>query len=134
MNNFDYKAIEPDESFLDFVENIGMFHNKSDKAMEVVLLPDGRIDLFFMQSESEPFKISLIGLETIPEQQNIPANTLAFKITFKPLGVEYLLQTSITDILNSGKVLPKDFWNVTNDDLKDFDSFHTKINQKQYLH
>jgi len=130
MNNFDYKAIEPDESFLDFVENIGMFHNKSDKAMEVVLLPDGRIDLFFMQSESEPFKISLIGLETIPEQQNIPANTLAFKITFKPLGVEYLLQTSITDILNSGKVLPKDFWNVTNDDLKDFDSFHTKINQK----
>ena len=130
MNNFDYKAIEPDESFLDFVENIGMFHNKSDKAMEVVLLPDGRIDLFFMQSESEPFKISLIGLETIPEQQNIPANTLAFKITFKPLGVEYLLQTSITDILNSGKVLPKDFWNVTNDDLKDFDSFYTKINQK----
>jgi len=130
MNNFDYKAVEPDESLLDFVENIGMFHNKSDKAMEVVLLPDGRIDLFFMQSESEPFKISLIGLETIPEQQNIPANTLAFKITFKPLGVEYLLQTSITDILNSGKVLPKDFWNVTNDDLKDFDSFHTKINQK----
>ncbi len=91
MNNFDYKAIEPDDPFLDFVENIGMFHNKSDKAMEVVLLPDGRIDLFFMQSESEPFKISLIGLETIPEQQNIPANTLAFKITFKPLGVEYLL-------------------------------------------
>ncbi len=130
MNNFDYKAIEPDDPFLDFVENIGMFHNKSDKAMEVVLLPDGRIDLFFMQSESEPFKISLIGLETIPEQQNIPANTLAFKITFKPLGVEYLLQTSITDILNSGKVLPKDFWNVTNDDLKDFDSFYTKINQK----
>ncbi|WP_264536810.1 helix-turn-helix domain-containing protein [Flavobacterium sp. N1736] len=129
-NDFYYKAIEPDESLLDFVENIGMFHNKSDKDMEVVLLPDGRIDLFFMQSESEPFKISLIGLETIPEQQYIPANTLAFKITFKPLGVEYLLQTSITDILNSGKVLPKDFWNVTNDDLKDFDAFYSKIATK----
>ena len=128
--DFYYKAIEPDESLLDFVENIGFFHNKSNKAMEVVLLPDGRIDLFFMQSEAEPFKISLIGLETIPEQQNIPANTLAFKITFKPLGVEYLLQTSITDILNSGKVLPKDFWNVTDDDLKDFDAFYSKIAKK----
>ena len=129
-NNFYYKAVEPDEALADFVENIGMFHNKSNKAMEVVLLPDGRIDLFFMQSESEPFKVSLIGLETIPEQQVIPANTLAFKITFKPLGVEYLLQTSITDILNSGKVLPTDFWNISNDDLKDFEVFHSKIATK----
>lgn len=129
-NNFYYKAVEPDEAFADFVENIGMFHNRSNKAMEVVLLPDGRIDLFFMQSESEPFKVSLIGLETIPEQQVIPANTLAFKITFKPLGVEYLLQTSITDILNSGKVLPTDFWNISNDDLKDFEVFHSKIATK----
>lgn len=129
-NNFYYKAVEPDEALADFVENIGMFHNKSNKAMEVVLLPDGRIDLFFMQSESEPFKVSLIGLETIPEQQVIPADTLAFKITFKPLGVEYLLQTSITDILNSGKVLPTDFWNISNDDLKDFEVFHSKIATK----
>lgn len=129
-NNFYYKAVEPDEALADFVENIGMFHNKSNKAMEVVLLPDGRIDLFFMQSESEPFKVSLIGLETIPEQQVIPADTLAFKITFKPLGVEYLLQISITDILNSGKVLPTDFWNISNDDLKDFEVFHSKIATK----
>lgn len=129
-NNFYYKAVEPDEALADFVENIGLFHNKSNKAMEVVLLPDGRIDLFFMQSESEPFKVSLIGLETIPEQQVIPADTLAFKITFKPLGVEYLLQTSITDILNSGKVLPTDFWNISNDDLKDFEVFHSKIATK----
>lgn len=129
-NDFYYKAIEPDESLLDFVENTGMFHNKSDKAMEVVLMPDGRIDLFFMQSESEAFQIALIGLENVPEQQVIPANTLAFKISFKPLGAEYLLQTSIADILNSAKVLPKDFWNITNDDLINFDAFHTKITKK----
>lgn len=129
-NDFYYKAIEPDESLLDFVENIGMFHNKSDKGMEVVLMPDGRIDLFFMQSKSEPFQATLIGLENVPEQQIIPANTLAFKISFKPLGTEYLLQTSIADILNSAKVLPKDFWNITNEDLKDFESFHSKIATK----
>ncbi|MBZ4044577.1 helix-turn-helix domain-containing protein [Flavobacterium hibisci] len=128
--DFYYKAIEPDEPLLDFVENIGMFHNKSDKPMEVVLLPDGRIDLFFMKSESNAFQIALIGLENVPEQQIIPAKTLAFKISFKPLGVEYLLQTSIADILNSAKILPENFWGMTNDDLKNFDAFHTKIARK----
>jgi len=129
-NDFYYKAIEPDESLVDFVENIGMFHNKSDKDMEVVLMPDGRIDLFFMQTESEPFQIALIGLENVPEQQVIRANTWAFKISFKPLGAEYILQTSIADILNSAKVLPQDFWDIINGDLKDFEDFHTKIAQK----
>lgn len=129
-NDFYYKAIKPDESLLDFVENIGMFHNKSDEDMEVVLIPDGRIDLFFMQSESEAFQITLIGLENVPEQQVIPANTLAFKISFKPLGAEYLLQTSIADILNSAKVLPQNFWEVNDNDLKNFDAFHKKIARK----
>ncbi|MBF4463627.1 AraC family transcriptional regulator [Flavobacterium sp. LC2016-12] len=129
-NDFYYKAVEPEESLLDFVENIGMFHNPSSNDMEVVLMPDGRIDLFFMKTESEPFEITLIGLENVPEQQIIPANTLAFKISFKPLGAEYLLQTSIADILNSAKVLPNDFWEFTADDLKDFEGFHSKIATK----
>lgn len=129
-NDFYYKAVEPDELLADFVENIGMFHNPSNKAMKVVLMPDGRIDLFFMQSESEPFQVALIGLENVPEQQIIPANTIAFKISFKPLGAEYLLQTSIADILNSAKVLPNDFWGFTTDDLKDFEAFHSKIGTK----
>lgn len=129
-NNFYYKAVEPNESLADFVENIGMFHNPSNDPMEVVLMPDGRIDLFFMKTESKPFEITLIGLENVPEQQIIPANALAFKISFKPLGAEYLLQTSIADILNSAKVLPNDFWEFTADDLKDFEGFHSKIAKK----
>jgi AraC-like DNA-binding protein len=129
-NDFYYKAAEPDELLADFVENIGMFHNPSNKAMEVVLMPDGRIDLFFMQSESKPFQVALIGLENVPEQQIIPANTIAFKISFKPLGAEYLLQTSIADILNSAKVLPNDFWEFTNADLENFEAFHFKIATK----
>lgn len=129
-NDFYYKAVEPDQSLLDFVENIGMFHNPSDQAMEVVLMPDGRIDLFFMKTESEPFEITLIGLENVPEQQIIPAHTIAYKISFKPLGTEYLLQTSIADILNSAKVLPNDFWEFTADDVKDFEAFHSKIAKK----
>lgn len=129
-NDFHYKFIQPDKSIADFVENIGMFHNQSDREKEVILMPDGRVDLFFLQSESAPFQIILIGLETVPEQRNIPPHTLAFKVSFKPLGVEYLLQTSIADILNSAKILSKDFWNFTADDLKDFDVFLKKISKK----
>jgi len=125
-NDFHYKFILPDKPLADFVENIGMFHNQSDRAKEVVLMPDGRVDLFFMQSESAPFQVTLIGLETVPEERIIPPHTLAFKVSFKPLGVEYLLQTSIADILNSAKKLPKNFWNINTDDLKDFEAFHQK--------
>ena len=129
-NDFNYKFILPDDSFSDLVENIGMFHNPSDRVKEVVLMPDGRVDLFFMQSESAPFQVILIGLETFPEQQDIPPHTLAYKISFKPLGVEYLLQTAIADILNSAKILSPDFWGFGPDDFKDFDTFHQKIVQK----
>lgn len=129
-NDFYHKFVLPDKSIADFVENIGMFYNQSDKAKEVVLMPDGRVDLFFMQSELAPFQIILIGLETIPEERTIPPHTLAFKISFKPLGVEYILQTSIADFLNSAKNLPKDFWDFNAADLKDFDTFHKKVLQK----
>jgi len=129
-NDFNYKFLLPEKPLTDFVENIGMFNNPSDKPKEVVLMPDGRVDLFFLQSKTAPFHVTLIGLETIPEQRAIPPHTIAFKVSFKPLGVEYLLQTSIADILNSAKSLPTDFWNINSDDLKDFDAFHEKIKLK----
>jgi AraC-like DNA-binding protein len=129
-DDFYYKFILPDKTLADFVENIGMFHNQSDRAKKVVLMPDGRVDLFFMQSESDPFQVTLIGLETVPEERIIPPHTLAFKVSFKPLGAEYILQTSIADILNSAKNLPAGFWGFTIDDLRDFDTFHKKITQK----
>jgi AraC-like DNA-binding protein len=129
-NNFYLKFIKPDKSLAEFVENIGMFHNQSDTAKEVVIMPDGRIDLFFMQSPSEPFHVTLVGLETYPEQRHIPPQTLAFAISFKPLAVEYILKTSIADFLNRATDLPIDFWNFHADDLKDFDAFYKKASGK----
>ena len=50
-NNFYYKFIKPDKLLDDFIESLGMFHNQSNEAKEVVLMPDGRIDLFFWREE-----------------------------------------------------------------------------------
>ncbi|RQO32994.1 transcriptional regulator [Chryseobacterium sp. KBW03] len=129
-NDFYYHFIEPDKEIADFVENLGTFQNLSDEAKEVVIIPDGRIDLFFSQSASEPFHITLLGLETYPEQRYIHPHTLAFVVSFKPLAVEYILQTSIADLLNIGKELSSDFWNFNADDIKDFDASCLKAIQK----
>lgn len=130
-NDFYYKYVEPDLQLADFVESIGMFHNQSSEAKEVVVLPDGRIDLFFLQStQQSPFEVILIGLDTKPEQRSIEPNTIAFDINFKPLAVEYILHTSIATLLNGGKLLPRDFWDFQETDLKDFESFYKKASQK----
>lgn len=124
--HFYFKFLRPDEQLADFVESIGTFYNRSDEPKQVVIMPDGRIDLFFLRSASEPFQVALVGLETAPEQRTIPPQTLAFVISFRPLAVEYILETSIAGLLNSAKDLPDDFWNFSADDLEDFDAFQEK--------
>lgn len=129
-NDFTYLFIEPDKEIADFVENLGTFQNLSDEAKEVVIIPDGRIDLFFSQSASEPFHVTLLGLETYPEQRFIAPRMTTFVVSFKPLAVEYILNTSIADLLNIGKELSPDFWNFKADDIKDFSHCCTKATQK----
>jgi AraC-like DNA-binding protein len=128
-NTFNYKFIKPEESISDFVESIGMFQNQSDSSKEVVIMPDGRIDLFFSQSLSEPFHVTLIGLETYPEQRSMPPQMLTFVISFKPLAVEYILKSPISGFLDSAIELPNDFWDFNAADLKDFDVFYQKALQ-----
>lgn len=131
MNNgFQYRFIKPPSSLSDFVESLGTFQNNSDKEHEVVVLPDGRIDLFFMQSGSAPFQVILIGLETYPEQRSIPPHTRVLVISFKPLAVEYILHTSIANLLNTAINIPATLWNFTMAELNDFDQFYQKATQK----
>ncbi|RYG16434.1 MAG: AraC family transcriptional regulator [Chitinophagaceae bacterium] len=127
---FSLKFIKPEKAISGFVENIGMFNNASGEAKEVVIIPDGRIDLFFWKPAGGTFQILLIGLETAPEQRSVPSGTRAFVISFKPLAVEYILHTSIADILNSARSLPNDFWGFNENDLDNFDTFYRKAAQK----
>jgi AraC-like DNA-binding protein len=129
-NDFYYKFIKPDQSLTDVVESFGMFHNPANEAKEVVVMPDGRIDLFFWQVAPAPFEVILVGLETFPEQRSIPPQTIAFTISFKPLAVEYILHTSIAGFLNSATDFPANFWDFNVGDLKDFETFYKKASQK----
>lgn len=129
-SGFYCKFLTPERSIADFVENIGMFHNDSDEEREIVIIPDGRVDLFFIKSGEGPFQVILIGLETKPEERTIPAQTLAFVVSFKPVAVEYILHTSIAGILDRAMNLPENYWDMKDEDLKDLDAFYTKANEK----
>lgn len=126
MPNLIYQSQKPDSFLSDFVESFWMLDNPSENK-EVILLPDGRIDLIFSQSIKEPFHIVLLGIGTHPEQVTIAEKTKIFAVSFNLLATEYILHQSISDLLNNAKILPNDFWDFTIDDLNDFEKFCEKI-------
>lgn len=129
-NDLKYKFVKPDKSLDDFVESFWLLQNLSDSDKKVIVLPDGRIDLFFTQSATQPFHALLLGIETQHGQPTITPKRQTFAISFKPLAIEYLFQNNIANLLDKGKILPTKFWNFSADDLNDFDLFCEKATQK----
>jgi len=128
--DFLLQFLEPGPALAPFVENIGRFENHGDKTREVVVLPDGRIDLFFWRNGKGPFQVLLMGLETAPEQRYVLPETKAFVISFKPLAVEYILRMQIACLLDTAQNLPVDFWDFNENILDDFDTFVAKAVHK----
>lgn len=129
-NDFEFKLIKPDQSIADFVESFWLLVNHSDHDKVVVVLPDGRIDLFISQSATEPFHITLSGLETRPDKTTLAARTIIFAVSFKLLSSEYIFQQSVAGLLDKAAYLPAGFWNFQENDLQDFDLFCKKASQK----
>ncbi|ASK32156.1 transcriptional regulator [Chryseobacterium sp. T16E-39] len=129
MNDLIYNSKLPDPFLKDFVESFWMLDNPSDNK-EVVLLPDGRIDVIFSQSPTQPFHIVLLGIGTHPEEIVIAEKIKTFAISFNLLATEYILHESVSELLNYAKNLPIDFWGFTVDDMTDFDQFCLKASEK----
>jgi len=125
-----YKAVKPDKMLAGFVESYWMLNNKSGSNKEVIILPDGRIDLFFSQSSTEPFHVTLLGIGTQPAIATIEAGTLTFAISFKLPATEYILQQTVADLLDNATNLPVDFWSFSMTDLSDFNHFCKKASHK----
>lgn len=127
--DFYFTSKSPGGALDAFVERIGVFGNPGAAPRDVVVLPDGRVDLFFWRNDNPGFDVILLGLETEAEQRSVPPNTLAYTISFTPLGVECLLGMPIAGFLNSGIRLEDGFWGFTAADFVDFDAFHSKALQ-----
>lgn len=129
MSSLLYKSSQPDSSLQNFVESFWMLDNPSENK-DIILLPDGRIDLIFSQSLKEPFHIVLLGISTHPEQIIIAEKTKMFAVSFNLLAAEYILHTSVSELLNEAKNLSLNFWNFSFNDLNDFEKFCQKASEK----
>ena len=129
-NNIEWKTIKPPNELNDFVESFWMLANRTDKKHQIVILPDGRFDIIFTSLDKGGFQATLKGLDSEPGQTTIPANTIFFAVSFKLLAIEYLLDEKVHWLLNKGVRLPPGFWEITKNDLSDFNAFCEKISTK----
>lgn len=123
-----FQLIKPDESLADFIYCFSSLQNFSNQN-EAIIIPNGKIDLIFTKTKNNQLQIALLGLETKPKAVVQEVSNFC-AVSFNPLAVEYVLNHSIKDILNTGKILPADFWNFQSDDLDNFESFCKKMTEK----
>lgn len=128
-HELEYNIINPDKSISEFVYGFSMIKNMWE-IKQAVLLPNARIDILFAQDNDNKFYNSLIGLETKPKLVARNNHKIVFGVSLNPLAVEYILKQSISDILDSKKILSNKFWGFCIDDFKDFEAFCIKISQK----
>ncbi|TDO20828.1 helix-turn-helix domain-containing protein [Pedobacter duraquae] len=124
----EYKVIKPDPSLTDFVDSFWMLKSEDNQNKEIIVLPDGRVDIIFEWSEQNPLHVMLMTLDQAASAATLPARTIMFAVSMKIPALEYILD--IKQTMNSHpKLLPNDFMGITSDDLKDFDSFVDRISR-----
>lgn len=101
-NDMEWKITKPPEKLTGFVESFWMLANHSGNAHQMVILPDGRVDVIFSLSAENSFQGTLKGLDTEPAPITLPARTTLFAISFKLLAIDYLIDFKIPSILNEG--------------------------------
>jgi len=124
----DFKLRQPDKLIKDFVYCFSSLQHFSNEH-QAVIVPNGKIDLIFSKSQDEKVSVVLLGLETKPKFPNQEVSDFC-SVSFNPLAVEYILQCKAADIINSGKLMPAGFWEITGEDLTNFDVFCAKITEK----
>lgn len=123
FHDLDYRAVPPTPALAPYVESFWMLRNPSAAEQPIVLVPDGRIDLFFSYSAAEPYHVTLLGLQDRPEAQVIAPHSIVFAISWNLLAVEYVLPLTLGELRHSGCTLPADYLGMSVTDLQDFDGF-----------
>ncbi|GAB2684674.1 hypothetical protein GCM10027037_02380 [Mucilaginibacter koreensis] len=129
-NHIQFQQFDPPTSLLSLVDSFWMLVNPTDAAVDVVIVPDGRVDLFFSHSATEPFQVMLSGLESEPNSSSIAPRSTLFAVSLKLPGVEYLLKKPIAELLDDVMFLADDFWGITENDLTDFEAFCQKLSAR----
>ncbi|MCB2410157.1 helix-turn-helix domain-containing protein [Hymenobacter lucidus] len=125
--DLDYETRQPEADLASIVESFWRLQTGAVVDKPILLLPDGRIDVLFSYSPTEPLQVMLMGLGTQAEHTILAAETVIYAVSLRLLGAEYLLHTRVADILNSARPLPANFWGITPADLTSFDHFCARL-------
>lgn len=128
MKALEFQLVEPENSLIDFVYCFSSMRNLAIEK-DVVIIPNGKIDLNFSIDDKGNFQIALLGLETKPKYTSHHISSFC-AVSFNPIAVEYLFNHGVAEIINSGKILPDGFWNITRLDINDFEKFCAKVTDK----
>ncbi|MEZ0540017.1 helix-turn-helix domain-containing protein [Fibrella arboris] len=123
MEDIAYTIVRPDPALSDFIESFWMLANQSDDEKPVIVLPDGRIDLSF--DWQRPQHLILQGLDSRPKQGRLAAGAALFVISFRPLGIDYLLGSQSVVLADVVYQLPADYLGVSFSEVGDFEQFCT---------
>jgi len=126
-NSLEHKIQLPHTSLSEFAERFWMVKNTSKEDHQIVVVPDGRIDLMFTITGNESFASNIIGIEREPSQHTVTKGTIIMGVGLKLLAVEYCLKYSIAPILGKMMQLITPDTGVIETDLHDFNSFCHKI-------
>ncbi|WP_375437325.1 helix-turn-helix domain-containing protein [uncultured Hymenobacter sp.] len=118
--DIEYQTLAPPAVLAEFVESFWRLVNHSDSGQPVVIVPDGRVDVFFAYSATEPYHVLLLGLDTQPSAQVLPPHTHIFAISWTLLGADYLLPVRLADLPQHAGYLPLDYLGINAADLSDF--------------
>ncbi len=124
------ESVLPDRSIAQFVHSFWMVENNTTKDVPSTVLPNGMADMILMKKGSGNWKIVMRGIDTIPGEVTITADTKLFSIGFKLLAVEYVHDVTIKELLNNGKAISNDPWLFEEKDLKDLKAFSNKATQR----
>ena len=125
----EYQYQSPPEEISLYVDRFWCLKHASKTAKDVILLPDGKIDILFSSSDTAPFQVVLVGLATMPDKQVLEPGLITFGISFNPLAMEYIVQKSVAAFVNEAVELKTDFWGARASWLKDFDLFCKKVSE-----
>jgi AraC-like DNA-binding protein len=124
------KSAVPDNSISHFVHSFWMLENSTGEDIPSTVLPNGMVDLILIKTNSQNWETVVRGIDTIPSQVTITANTKMFSIGLKLLAVEYLLGDSIKDVLNEGRNITDEHWVFEKNDLNSLKNFCATATQK----
>lgn len=130
MEGFDYVKLKPDGLLSGFVESFQLSANHTEKDKNIILFPDGRVDVMFRCKDNGSRIVELFNLDKKARPFNFTAKTRLFMICFTLIGVEFLLEHNLATLEADEIRLPDDFFGVTDEHLKDFDSFVKKVSDK----